>query len=102
MNALVACEVSEGLRPSEVTVSVADVRGKRQFLRVPRDFLTFEGGKWFLPVGVIHDDRVGPVLVEFPHEADSGANRIWVAREDYHLLIPSSTCLPCAIVGPIP
>lgn len=57
MSARVACEISEGLRPSEVTVFVADVRGKRQFLRVPRDFLTFEGGKWFLPVGVIHDDR---------------------------------------------
>jgi hypothetical protein len=85
MNALVACEVSEGLRPSEVTVAVDDVRGKRQFLRVPRDFPSRVDGKWFLTVGVIYDDRSGPVLVELPHEADSGANRVWVAREDYHL-----------------
>jgi hypothetical protein len=80
--AQVRCEVSAGLRPSEATVAVADIHGNRQFLRVERDFLNTVGGQTFLPVGVVQDDRQQPwVLIELPHEADSGANRLWVRRE---------------------
>jgi hypothetical protein len=81
----VRCEISDGLRPTEATVAVADVKDRRQFLRVERDFLTAVEGQWFLPIGVVHDDRHSPwVLIELPHEADSGINRLWVARA--HLL----------------
>lgn len=82
----VQCEVSEGLRPAEATVAVADVHDRRQCLRVERDFLTAVKGQWYLPVGVVYDDRQNPwVLIELPHEADSGANRLWVWRD--HLLV---------------
>jgi hypothetical protein len=86
--AQVRCEVSDGLRPAEATVAVVDVHDRRQFLRVERDFLTAVAGQWFLPVGVAHDDRHQPwVLIELPHEADSGVNRLWVRREN---LLPSN------------
>jgi hypothetical protein len=88
----VSCEVSEGLRPSEATVAVRDVYGRQQFLRVERDFLAADNGRWLLPVGVVFDDRSSPsVLVELPHEADSGANRLWVPREN--LRRPSKTAV---------
>jgi hypothetical protein len=79
----VRCEISNGLRASEATVTVADYNNHRQCLRTERDFLTFVSGQWFLPIGVVYDDRHNPwVLIELPHEADSGANRLWVRRED--------------------
>jgi hypothetical protein len=81
--AQVRCEVSDGLRPSEATVAVTDVQDRQQFLRVERDFLTAAEGHWFLPIGVVHDDGHNPwVLIELPHEADSGINRLWVRREN--------------------
>jgi hypothetical protein len=77
--ALVVCEVSPGLRDSERTAGVKDVNGNRQFLRVPERFLTQRDGKFFLPVGtVLQDPKTKAVLIELPHEADSGANRLWV------------------------
>jgi hypothetical protein len=88
MVALVRCEVSDGLRPSEVTVGVPDVHDRRQFLRVERDFLHMIEGQPYMTIGVVQDDPRQPwVLVELPHEADSGANRLWVFREN--LLIPN-------------
>jgi hypothetical protein len=79
---LVPCEVSDGLRPSEATVCVKDVHGRPQFLRIERDFLITEGGISYLSVGVVYDDKSkGVVLIELPHEADSGANRLWVQRD---------------------
>jgi hypothetical protein len=81
--AQVRCQVSDGLRPSEATVAVADLQDRQQLLRVERDFLTPVAGEWFLPVGVVYDDGRNPwVLIELPHEADSGVNRLWVRRED--------------------
>ena len=82
----VQCEVSAGLRSTEATVAIADVHNHQQCLRVERDFLTTLKGQWFLPVGVVYDEPAKPwVLIELPHEADSGANRLWVWRE--HLLL---------------
>jgi hypothetical protein len=78
----VICEVSNGLRASERTVAVRDVDGFGQFLRVESDFLTTtQQGKTYLPVGVVHmsADRI---LIELPHEADSGINRLWVRKVD--------------------
>jgi hypothetical protein len=81
--ASVRCEITDGLRPTEATVAVADIHNHRQFLRIERDFLSAVGEQWFMPVGVVHDDSRQPwVMIELPHEADSGANRLWVRREN--------------------
>src|SRR5437764_10035480 len=72
-------EVGEGLRSSEKTVVVRDVQGHRHHLRVESDYLTEQGGKHYLPVGVVHRlPERQLVLIELPQEADSGANRLWV------------------------
>src|SRR5437870_8250147 len=89
----VTCFVSDGLRSVEATVAVEDINGHQQCLRVERDFLTRQGKKWFLPIGVVYEDPYSDrVLIELPHEADSGANRLWVRRES--LLWPSSLACP--------
>jgi hypothetical protein len=76
----VECEVTSGLRESEVTVSVEGIDGAKAFLRVEGDFVYRPNGQAYLPVGLIHVDRqAGKALIELPHEADSGANRLWVA-----------------------
>ncbi|HEY8505456.1 MAG TPA: hypothetical protein VIL46_12810 [Gemmataceae bacterium] len=81
--AKVRCEnVSEGLRASEALASLRDYGGRRHFIRVERDFLSEQGGRFYLPVGVVHvDPRTKAVLIELPHEAETGANRLWVAEE---------------------
>jgi hypothetical protein len=87
---LVLCEVSDGLRPSEATVAVKDTTGRSEFLRIEKDFLTVEGGQPYLSVGGVYDDRAkGVVLIELPHEADSGHNRLWVPRD--HMRVPTRT-----------
>lgn len=81
--ALVACEVSNGLRASEATVSVREVAGDRQFLRVERDFLSSVDGRQYLSVGLIRYDPTGAfALIELPQEADSGTSRLWVPAAD--------------------
>jgi len=87
----VICEVSRGLRDSERTVAVRDTQGRRQFLRVEHDFLTLEKGKHYLPVGIVHISQDKQVLIELPHEADSGASRLWVKYSDVLELIEAST-----------
>jgi hypothetical protein len=82
--ARIRCEkVSEGLRPSEAVASFVDFHGRTHFIRVERDFLTERAGSLFLPVGIVHvDPKTNAVLVELPHEAETGANRLWV-RQDH-------------------
>ncbi len=77
------CEkVSEGLRASEAVATFRDYRGRRHFIRVERAFLTEEAGHSYLPIGVVHvDPRTNLVLIELPHEAETGANRLWVTQE---------------------
>ena len=77
----VRCTVSEGLRPSEITVEVTDQEGRSEFLRVEQDYVKSFDGNSHLPVGIIVFDNER-ALIELPHEADSGANRLWVARKD--------------------
>lgn len=81
--AKIRCEqVSEGLRPSEAVASFFDYHGRRHFIRVERDFLDQQDGKDFLPVGIVHvDPKTSAVLIELPHEAETGANRLWVKQE---------------------
>jgi hypothetical protein len=80
--AKVRCEnVSEGLRASEAVATFRDYRGRRHFIRVERDFLSQEDGHYYLPIGVVHvDPRTKLVLIELPHEAETGANRLWVTQ----------------------
>lgn len=74
--------VTQGLRASEGVAAFVDVRGRRHFIRVERDFLSDEGGASYLPVGIVHvDPKSTFVLIELPHEAETGANRLWVKPE---------------------
>jgi hypothetical protein len=79
----VRCEsVAEGLRASEALAIFRDYQGRKHYLRVERDFLSQENGATFLPVGVVHvDPRTKLVLIELPHEAETGANRLWVKQD---------------------
>lgn len=75
-------EVERGLRASEALAVFRDYRGRRHFLRIERDFLSQQNGSYFLPIGVVHiDPRSNLVLVELPHEAETGANRLWVNQD---------------------
>lgn len=75
-------EVAPGLRSSERVAIFADVEGRDHFLRVEGDFLYREGEQALLPVAVVHrDPATGYLLVELPHEAETGANRVWVAPD---------------------
>lgn len=79
LSPFVLCEFGPGLRESEVQVTVHDMNGRPQRLRTERDFLRDEGDATYLPVGIVaRHPTEEKVLIEFPHEADSGANRIWV------------------------
>jgi hypothetical protein len=78
----VLCSLSDGLRPSEVTVEVRDTDGRPEFLRVHREFVKTIDNRCYLPIGVVYHDRdENRFLIELPHEADSGANRLWVGPE---------------------
>lgn len=75
-------QVSEGLRSSEVVASFVDFYGRTHFIRVEEDFLSQQNGAKYLPVGVVHVDlSKQAVLIELPHEAETGANRLWVKQE---------------------
>lgn len=78
--AQIRCDkVTPGLRESEVLAQFSDVAGRRHFIRVERDFLGWEGETPFLSVGVVGvDPKTKNVLVELPHEAETGANRVWI------------------------
>jgi hypothetical protein len=85
--AFVDCIIQQGLRPTEVTAVVEDVDGRKVFLRVERDFIDESAGKTRLPVGIIHVDQAkGIVLIELPHEADSGISRLWVSPARMHAM----------------
>ena len=82
----VECGVSGGLRASEATVSIEDIDGARAFLRVERGFIHQPNGQAYLPIGLIYvDQQVGRALIELPHEADSGVNRLWVTLKKLKL-----------------
>jgi hypothetical protein len=83
MAAILCEQVGPGMRASERSVSVRDVRGHREWLLVEHDFLVVRGSRTYLPVGVVQVDRDRDlVLVEFPHEAATGGNRVWARGAD--------------------
>jgi hypothetical protein len=79
----IRCEsIADGLRASEALAIFRDYQDRKHYLRVERDFLTQQNGSSYLPVGVVHvDPKTKLVLVELPHEAETGANRLWVKQE---------------------
>jgi hypothetical protein len=71
-------DVANGLFDS-VVVGVPDEAGNKQFLRVPRDYISESNGKTYLPIGLVEvDPRRKRALVELPSEAASGVRRLWV------------------------
>lgn len=75
----VACTTRPGFLSNELTVSVLDEKGKTQNLRVNKNLVSEKNGTQYLAIGVVEVDyRNRRALVELPHEADSGANRLWV------------------------
>jgi hypothetical protein len=91
--AAVLCEgVRPGMRESERSVTVRDVRGSSEVVLVQHDFLALHDNKTYLPVGVVCIDKERSlVLVEFPHEAITGGNRLWVRSTD--LIWPNGASL---------
>ena len=76
----VECSTRPGLRDSEAGVMIHDINARAQRLRVEWDFLHNAGDRYYLPIEIVARHPTEPkLLIEFPHEADSGANRIWVA-----------------------
>lgn len=83
METAVLCEVSRGLRDSERTVGVANVHGRKEFLRIEESYLWREGGATYLPVGFIYEHpATSSVLIELPLEADSGVRRMFVPKQN--------------------
>lgn len=83
MAELLCEEVGPGMRDDERTVALRDVRGHREYLRVPAGFLTVIGEKSYVPVGVVGEDRDKQlVLVELPQEGELGRWRLWVRKSD--------------------
>lgn len=80
---LILCEnVSPGLRDSEALATVLDFNGRRHSIRVEKDFLSTIQDREYLPIGIVQvDPKSKAILVEFPHEPETGINRIWVKPE---------------------
>jgi hypothetical protein len=79
---LLACKISNGLRPSEVTVEVQDYLGRSQFLPADRDYIHKEGSKYWLPVYIVQVKKEeGLYVVGLPVETDSGSHRIQVKAD---------------------
>jgi hypothetical protein len=80
------CNVSEGLRKAEATVTVSEYDGTPQHFPLDRGLITKTAGRSTIPVGVVHYAGIAEgdelALVSLPVEADSGTQRIWVKLSD--------------------
>jgi hypothetical protein len=80
------CNVTDGLRKAEATITVSEDDGTLQHFPLDRGLITKIVGKYAIPVSVIQyaesdeDDELA--LVSLPVEADSGTQRIWVKLSD--------------------
>ena len=77
----VRCEVEQGgFLPDGVSAMLQAVDGRTHYVQVTGGLINTVGGDSYLPVGIVEIDRRNrQVLVELPVEADSGANRMWIA-----------------------
>jgi hypothetical protein len=70
------------MRAADAILTFVDFHGRRHFLQIEKDLLLHRRGHTYLPVGFIHRDLPpDALLIEFPHEAETGAHRIWVSAE---------------------
>jgi hypothetical protein len=75
--------VSRGLRAADVIATLRDFHDRNHFLQIEKDFLSQDNGHSYLPVSLVQrDPQTGAVLIELPHEAETGVNRIWVRAAD--------------------
>jgi hypothetical protein len=73
-------------------VVIRNIYGRRHFIRVERDFLSKKEGSYYLPVALVYEDpKSGALLIELPHEAETGVNRLWIDRKS---LLDSATEIP--------
>ena len=81
--AMIRCEkITEGLRASEAVAQFIDYHGRLHYIRVEKDFLSSKNAAQYLPIGIVHiDPKSKAVLIELPHEAETGANRLWIKPE---------------------
>jgi hypothetical protein len=92
MPALLCEQVGPGMRDAERTVTVKDLQGRREFLRVPLGYLAVVGKAYYVPVGLVYEDPVQQVaLIELPQEGECGNWRLWVRSAD--LLRPNGSVL---------
>jgi len=83
MTKLLCTRVSRGLREADAIATLRDVHGRQHFLQIEKDLLTHDNSHAYLPVAFVGSDaRTGAVLIELPHEAETGVNRLWVRAED--------------------
>jgi hypothetical protein len=81
--AKLSCRVSDGLRPSEATITVNEYDGTPQHFPLDRGMVSRAGSRDAIPVRVIQKDETEQfALISLPVEADSGSQRIWVKIED--------------------
>ena len=74
----IECAIRSGDADWEVVATVQDVQGRRQNLSVSKGMVASSGGKSYLTVGIVQVDHLQRrALIELPHEADSGVNRLW-------------------------
>jgi hypothetical protein len=65
------------------TVAVSSTT-RKEYLQVPAGFILDDGGQTRLAVTLVQFERGNSnVLVQLPVEADSGANRIWISKDNY-------------------
>ena len=79
----ILCEqVSPGLREADAILTFLDFHGRRHFLQIEKDLLVRHNGHSYLSVGFVQRDApTGAFLIELPHEAETGVNRLWVSAE---------------------
>ena len=83
LNYVLCNDVLDGLRDSEATVVVMTHSGKPEFVRASRNGLYRNGSRTYLCVGLVGNHAESETaLIQFPEEADSGANRAWVPLSD--------------------
>jgi hypothetical protein len=75
----IECSITPGIREDEWSVRIPDENGKRQNLRVNKSLVSERSDMHYLAIGVVDlDYKRKRALVELPHEADSGVNRLWI------------------------
>lgn len=80
--ALIRCEITAGPRSGFKSVGISGAHGQMEFIAIEDRFLVPRNDTSLLPVHIISEDRRNKqLLVQLPVEADSGANRVWIKKD---------------------